>query len=620
MTIALVVSTPQGIILASESRAINGSPEWYANFEKGIYSNDFKVLEGEHPKIHKIGRHCLIYSGVSHLTYSGLGLTGVWTSDQEIANLQRMAAEGCSFKTLAESFYTRLSTILNGHGFGFLLCGYDCGGFQVWAEGSSDEPFSINGGPGSRPIYRMQAFGTVDVIRKLISDEVIKCEAMSLQEALTFTLLTISVGCKYLKWFNRLPAVSGGNIYVAVVTPGGIRGFKFPEYNPAVPGGALPWHMPDVAGATRQNESVALGIGARVREVGGNIYASTFRTSAQDADTYITLTPQGTLESYYQGKQNLGMWAGQNWGNLVFFYDGDQVGQLYTTSDYDPVLGGTTKKLVVWSKSDGSLRLQGPGIELDSDCVNLAGNSSAHVTVRGRFDDNLLPYVSGSGWIGNDTYKWYGGNIQHLTHGDLCFIERTCPICEQPFKTGDAVVLLVRCIHEVHGTMTIPVHDRCKNVKKPLEVDVPEVEQVYRLRDDGELEAHPVVKFKEMEESVCRLKEGYTLDEATGQFKKKALTEQVIKEGYSAKKTDQGIKYYNSQTGHEVEPSSIMETVEVSPERPATKEEAVKIMRVKRKRPVMKTITIELNAPAEAEPVETADSVIQDTGKYKAGV
>jgi len=604
MTIALVTAVPQGIILASESRTINGSPEWYANFEKGVYSNDFKVLEGEHPKVHKVGRWGLIYSGVSSLTLSGFGLTSDWTSDQEIANLQRMAAQGCSFRVLAETFYKRLSTVLNGRGFSFVLCGYDVGGNQIWAEGSSDKPFSINGGPGVRPYYCMQALGTVDVISKLISDEVIRFEAMSLQEALTFTLLTISVGCKYLKWFDRLPAVSGGPIYIAVITPGGgIQGFKFPEYDPAVPGGAIPWPMPEVA---LQNGSAMLGGGTCGREIGGNIYASTFRTSTQDSDTYITLTPEGTLESYYQGKQNIGMYANQNWGNMIFHYDGNQAGQLYATSDYDPVLGGTTRRLVVWSKADGSLRLQGPGIELSSNYVNLAGGSSAQINVRGKIVDNLVPYTHNTGYVGYSDQRWNSGYFNilratNLSQGDTCFEETACPLCEKAFAPGDTIVLLVRHIDEDFlGSMCIPVHVGCQGIHKVLTREIQETEELYRFKEDGTVETYREPKFEEVEEQIYQIKEGYKLDKYTGQFKKKEVMARAELPG-------------------------IQEAVEFSPEKVVTKEEAVELVTVRRKKPVMKTITVELNATAGTEPAETAvpdtepagmtDSIILNAGE-----
>ncbi len=596
MTIALAVSTPQGIVLASESRAINGTPQWYANFEKGIYSNDFKVLEGEHPKVHKIGNYCLIYSGVSRLTYPGLGYTGVWTSDHEIARLQRMAADGYGFKALAEGFYNRLKEILNGHGFGFLLCGYDCGGFQVWAEGSSDSPFVINGGPGSRPKYCMRAFGTVEVIGRLISNEVIRFEAMSLQEALTFALLNVSVGCKYLEWFDRLPAVSGGNIYVAVVTPGGIQGFKFPEYNPAVPGGAIPWHIQDIA---PQNRLAVLRDGTYGQEIGGNIYASTFRTGDENSDTYIALIPPNGLMAYYGGQKTLEMVANSAQGWMKYYYNGSVMGEITARSDG----AGLDIDTSFFGKK---LHIQGTSIEMYSgDGSEFTLSTNTYFNMLGKFWNNFLPHYDNSGYVGMNGYKWNTVRAQFITPGDLCFEEESCPICEQPFAPGDIITLLAHHIHEEHHTMCIPIHDHCKGIARTITTEVPETEERYQLKADGQMEKYRVSRFIETEEQVHRIKDGHELDETTGQFKKKAMVVSVARDGFTAKQTKNGLKFYDDHSGNEVNLRNILEPVEVFQEQAATKDEAVEVVPVKKRQPVMKTIQVEINAPATETPAAT---------------
>lgn len=257
--------------------------------------------------------------------------------------------------------------------------------------------------------------------------------------------------------------------------------------------------------------------------IGGKVYSSTFQTGIKTDTTYIALSPDGTLEAYYAGKQNIGMYAGQNWGNMVFYYDGIQTGQLYATEEYDPVLGGTKKRFVVWSKSDGSLRLDGPGIDLDSNYVKLAGSSSAQINVKGKILDSLLPIADNSGYVGTSSYRWNTVRAKYITPGDLCFEEESCPICEQPFAPGDIITLLVHHIHEEHHTMTIPIHDRCKGVQKTLTVEVPETEEKYQFKEDGSLKAYRVSKFIEQEEEIHRVKEGYKFDKMTGQFRKKPL-------------------------------------------------------------------------------------------------
>ncbi|MDF9409542.1 hypothetical protein L7E55_14445 [Pelotomaculum isophthalicicum JI] len=324
----------------------------------------------------------------------------------------------------------------------------------------------------------------------------------------------------------------------------------------------------------------------------GEIYSSVIQTGTEGSSTYIKLTPEGTLESYYDGKQNLGMWSGQNWGNIIFFYDGTQVGQLYTINDYDPVLGGTTKKLVIWGKSDGSIRLQGPGIELDSDYINLSGSSGAQINVRGKIVDNLVPYTHNTGYVGYSDQRWNSGYFNilratNLSQGDTCFEETACPLCEKAFAPGDTIVLLVRHIDEDFlGSMCIPIHAGCQGIHKVLTREIQETEELYRFKEDGTVETYREPKFEEVEEQIYQIKEGYKLDKYTGQFKKKEVMARA-------------------------EVPGIQEAVEFSPKKVVTKEEAMELVTVRRKKPVMKKITVELNAPAKAEPVDTADAPVR---------
>ncbi|MDF9409055.1 MAG: hypothetical protein A4E52_01444 [Pelotomaculum sp. PtaB.Bin013] len=342
-----------------------------------------------------------------------------------------------------------------------------------------------------------------------------------------------------------------------------------------------------------------------IKVINGEIYSSTVRTGDEGSDTYIGLVPPNGLKARYGGQKTIEMVANSLQGWLKLYYNGAEMGEIIARSDASGVDIDTSfygKKLC----------LQGSSIEAYS-----GGASEFHMetgqffNMVGRFWNNFLPYIDGSGYIGNDTYRWYGGNIQHLTHGDLCFIERTCAICEQPFKSGNAIVLLVRCIHEVHGTMTIPIHIGCANTKKTIEVEIPEVEYVYRLRDDGELEAHPVVKFEEVVEEIHRVKDGYALDELTGKFKKNAVFERKIKENCSARENEHGLKYFNDLTGEEVSFRNAHEAVKISDECLVSQEEATEKVMVRRRRPVTKKVVVELNAPKKTTLADTADAPVR---------
>ncbi|MCL6612979.1 MAG: hypothetical protein K6T66_15720 [Peptococcaceae bacterium] len=414
---------------------------------------------------------------------------------------------------------------------------------------------------------------------------------------------------------DRVPCCGGG-VQVSVIMPNGITSFKAVRNLPRVVHGQ---YAPGKYGLKVDS--------------GGAIYSSVFQTGSETSDTYIALTPEGVLEAYYQGKQNIGMWAGQNWGNMIFFEDGIATGQVYATSQYDPVLGGTKRQLVVWSRDTGSLRLHGPGIHLDSNYVNLAQSSSAQICVMGKIWDGLVPYIHNSGYIGYSNQRWNSGYFNilratNLSQGDTCFEETSCPLCEKPFVPGDTVVLYVRHIDEEFlGTMCIPIHSGCQGIKKTLTREIQATEERYALKEDGSLEVYRMPKFEEVEEQVHRVKDGYELDERTGQFKKKALVVPVAKEGYSARLTpktvkifdergnkvevarSQVLKFYDDLTGLEVELSAIQEQIEVFPEQPATKEEAVEVVTVRRRRPVMKTVTVEVGGKAGAESPTTETSV-----------
>lgn len=374
----------------------------------------------------------------------------------------------------------------------------------------------------------------------------------------------------------------GGDVQVHVITPGGITDFKAVR-KPRV------WRAAYAPGK----------YGMKVTQ--GEIYSTSFQTGAPGEATYITLTPGGTLESYYNGKQNLGMWAGQNWGNMIFYEDGVMAGQLYAESTYDPLFDYQVKRMFfVWARGDGSLCLTGPGLDLRSDKIKIGDDLTSQIIINGKIDGNLMPYDPLFSNIGEPSVRWHTGYFDllratDLAQGDICFEETICPLCEKSFAPGDTIVLLVRHIDEGFlGTMCVPIHSGCQGISKTLTREIQDTEIKYVLKEDGNIETCRVPKYEEVEEQIYRLKKDFEFDENTGQFKKKALVVPVSKEGYSARLTKRGLKFYDDRTGLEVELSAIQEPVEVFPERPATKEEALELVTVKRRRPVYRTVTVKI--------------------------
>lgn len=232
MTISMFLSVPGGFVLGSESRQITADSAWLKKFEDRTHDdqskNDFEVIPGEFPKIHRIGDFGLCYSGV--------GFYGSWTFDQELTELQDMAnSRKYTFRQLAEHLHGKLAKALPDRGNAFYLAGFE-NGSRVFASGG-DKTLSFKDGEW----YTMRIAGAVNVLEKLFVDETVRWDEMSLPEALDFVLMTITIGAKYMHWFDKYPSVSGGALYAGVITPSGSNYITFPEYTHSHIGGAAPW-------------------------------------------------------------------------------------------------------------------------------------------------------------------------------------------------------------------------------------------------------------------------------------------------------------------------------------------------------------------------------------------
>ena len=220
-----------------------------------------------------------------------------------------------------------------------------------------------------------------------------------------------------------------------------------------------------------------------------------------------------------------------------------------------------------------------------------------------RISSDLNPYdssYSNNPSIGSTTYKWYRVRAYYLTSGDMCFEEKNCAICDQPFQPGDALHLLVHTIHDEHGTMTIPIHDYCKGVQKVLTIDVPETGEEYYLDSDGEVKKRFTLVYEEVDKDVVELKPDYFVDEKNGQFMKKAFKARIAREGVESKKTPHGVKYFEGDK--EVTLDEILEEVEIFPEKQVSDNEAVTTSRVTKRAVKSKMVNIEVGKKAATEP------------------
>jgi hypothetical protein len=229
----------------------------------------------------------------------------------------------------------------------------------------------------------------------------------------------------------------------------------------------------------------------------GEIYASKIRTGTQTTGDYITLEAPNTLKAVYN---NTLQWELVN--------DGIDVCQKFYT------LAGALQGTI------GDLGAE-IGIKAAQNAVYLNGAAGYGVTIgSNRIGSSLTPKTDQTGEVGDSNYRWFKVRAMNFQTGDICFSEKSCPICNQPFASGDILTLYVHTIHEELDTMCIPIHDKCKDTPAEITVQVPEVITKYNLNEEGEIVPYRATKFKTIQKEVKQLKPDYSFDEEKGVFKK----------------------------------------------------------------------------------------------------
>lgn len=352
----------------------------------------------------------------------------------------------------------------------------------------------------------------------------------------------------------------GGDVQVQIITPERASGFKATRR-------PLVWRAAYAPGK----------YGVKVTQ--GEVFSTLVRSAAPESTgPYVELAPDGYFNVIGPtGKKTLDIYAGADQGTVRWLEDnasGQRV-QFATIA----LNGAITRDLWVatW---------EGNGIFLSADVGGsisigpTGGVNRQGINIGGYLDDcDLSPYDTGTGNVGTGTNKWFQVRALYITPGDVCFEETACPVCGQPFAPGDALVLLVHTIHEDLGTMTVPIHEKCRGVPAEITVKVPEVEIRYRLNEKGEVVPYKAAKTVEFEEEIRRVKKGFRFDERTGGFTKEASGENRLRPDAATQENPGGLEEDFTEG-----------TVE--PERPATKEEALEAVVVKRRRPVYRTVTV----------------------------
>ncbi len=263
-----------------------------------------------------------------------------------------------------------------------------------------------------------------------------------------------------------------------------------------------------------------------VKITGGEIYGTTIQSGGVGATSYVRLGAGfEPLTVVQNGRTALNVWALDNCGGTMQIYDttnavNDMVAQLLPMND------ARGQGFRVQARSAGS---GWRDLDLDARMVAISP-----------INGNLLPYNEYGGNVGNSSKPWYQVRAYLVTSGDLAFEEKTCAICGQPFEDGDILNLLVKKVDENIGTLTIPVHEHCKNSSVLLDVQVPEMVTKYRLNDEGEVETYLDVAFDEIKEEITTLHPNFDFDEEKGYFKRSDTEENIFLFGLEAIKA--GIK------------------------------------------------------------------------------
>lgn len=224
MTIIISAAVQNAFVLGSESRQVRGDEKWFKGFQEKDYTNrNFRIQPGEFPKTFLIGER---YG----LNYSGPGFVDNWVFENDLFELQQLAARGQhNLYKLAEHFNNKLKQALNGQPFTFHLAGF-VEGYPVMAECDDGELLVYKGTQKDTGMNRIAMAGMVDIIEKLCTGELVDFKHMSLKDVVDFVLLTITAGCKYLEYFTKYPEVSGGPVNILILTPKGHELLKFPAF------------------------------------------------------------------------------------------------------------------------------------------------------------------------------------------------------------------------------------------------------------------------------------------------------------------------------------------------------------------------------------------------------
>lgn len=265
-----------------------------------------------------------------------------------------------------------------------------------------------------------------------------------------------------------------------------------------------------------------------IKIIDGEIYSSFISTGPEDDDRGAVKIKHNSYPQY----------PDFNWGSIEFYggsgtklielgIDAQQPSlRFFDETAVNPdVAAGVLYLGTATSTKELSLLAYNRGLSLSTTNEYIRMGSTGGVTQEGirisGISSDLYPYTDGGANIGMSNRRWWAGFIRYMVTGDLAFTEQTCAICGERFGDGDLLALLTKTILEDGYTYTIPVHEKCKDIEKTIEVKVPEMTTKYQVNDQGEVVPYKTALFEEVEEEILRVHPDYELDENTGKFKRK---------------------------------------------------------------------------------------------------
>ena len=189
-----------------------------------------------------------------------------------------------------------------------------------------------------------------------------------------------------------------------------------------------------------------------IKIIGGEFYAGYVKTAEEDATDYYVEIGQTSNRGYINFIGNAGNrsmrleTSGDQ--SVIRWYDeaGDQIARIYPN--------GTISKEMLFSSDTGITLSSWTGEKITMGPYQ--DSTSARGIKLSRVSADIIPYTNDVYYLGESGRKWSDIYAHYVHTGDLCFEEKSCPVCGGLFSPGEVLTLLVTAVEG--STYTIPLH------------------------------------------------------------------------------------------------------------------------------------------------------------------